>query len=143
MRAPSPDISPSPIHLVLPARPDTIPRVRRAIEHAAAEARLPRTVVDDARLAVTEACTNVVRHAYDPDEAAQPEFEVRVEPAPGTMRVVVEDQGRGLGPSPDDAGPGLGLRLIAVLTSRLEVEPGHTRGTRLSMCFAAGPGRCA
>ena len=128
------------MHLVLPARAEVIPCVRRAVESVAEEARLPREVLDDVRLAVTEARTNVVRHAYDSDESAEPEFEIRLEPAPGAMRVIVEDQGRGLGPSPDASGPGLGLRLIAALASRLEVEPGRARGTRLSMCFAAGLG---
>lgn len=140
MRSSTPDASPAPLRLVLPARPETLSHVRRAVESAGAQARLPRAVIDDMRLAVTEACTNVVRHAYDPGGCTVPEFEVQLDPAPGVMRIVIEDQGRGIGPSPDAAGPGLGLALIASLAARIEVDRGRTRGTRLSMCFAASPG---
>ena len=133
-----PEPIPQPVRLVLPARPETIAEVRRTAEKVAEDARLPRRTIDDIRLAVTEACTNVVRHAYDPGGHADAALAVEIEPAPGALRVVVEDRGRGLGTSPDVAGPGLGLSLIAALASRLEVEPVHGRGTRLSMSFAAG-----
>ena len=139
VRAPVPEPTPKPIRLVLPARPETIAQVRHTAEKVAEDVRLPRRTIDDIRLAVTEACTNVVRHAYEPGGHAEPELEVAIEPAPGALRVVVEDRGRGLGTSTDVAGPGLGLSLIAALASRLEVEPGRGRGTRLSMSFAAGP----
>jgi serine/threonine-protein kinase RsbW len=49
--------------------------------------------------------------------------------------VVVADEGRGIGPSPDTAGPGLGLRLIAALTDTLEIERDLSHGSRLVMRF--------
>ena len=64
---------------------------------------------------------------------------MRVEMLPETdgMQVIVEDRGRGLGPSPDARGPGLGLPLIAALTSQLEVSHGaDERGSRIAMSFA-------
>ena len=61
--------TPSPVRLSLPAQPRNIAVVRRALEAIAEELALPRRLVEDMRLAVTEACTNVVRHAYDGDEA--------------------------------------------------------------------------
>ena len=66
---------------------------------------LDRAVVDDMRLAVTEACTNVVRHAYADEEGT---IDVIVRPSGELLEVVVTDEGRGLGPSPDTAGPGPG-----------------------------------
>lgn len=90
------------------------------------------------RLAVTEACTNVVRHAYTGDEADdQSALRVELRPQPRGMLVVVEDRGRGVGPSPDGGGPGLGLPLIAALTEDLEISSGPgSRGSRVAMSFA-------
>jgi serine/threonine-protein kinase RsbW len=131
--------SPSPVRLSLPAHPHNIAVVRRALEAVADELALPRRVIDDMRLAVTEACTNVVRHAYDDDERESAgAMRVDLLPSERGMQVIVEDHGRGLGPSPDAKGPGLGLPLIATLTSELEVSHGADgRGSRIAMSFTA------
>jgi anti-sigma regulatory factor (Ser/Thr protein kinase) len=130
--------SPSPVRLSLPARARNIAVVRRALEAIAEELALPRRLVEDMRLAVTEACTNVVRHAYSGEEADdQSALRVELRPQLRGMLVVVEDRGRGLGPSPDRAGPGFGLPLIAALTEDLEITTGPgRRGSRVAMSFA-------
>ena len=74
--------------------------------------RLPSDLVDDVKLAVTEACTNVVRHAYAGGDGP---LDVRVEPAEECLTVIVSDQGRGIRPCPESDGAGLGLPLIAAL----------------------------
>ncbi len=130
--------TPSPVRLALPAHARNIAVVRRALEAIAEELALPRRQIEDMRLAVTEACTNVVRHAYTEDEA-QDGGAMRIEllPEEQGMQVIVEDRGRGLGPSPDAGGPGLGLPLIAALTSQLHVTHGaDQRGSRIAMSFA-------
>ncbi len=96
---------------------------------------MPADVVEDVRLAVTEACTNVVRHAYDEGEGA---IDVIVRPATGSLEVVISDEGRGMGPSPDTQGPGLGLPLISALASTVELRPGRRGGSRLAMSFPMG-----
>jgi serine/threonine-protein kinase RsbW len=130
--------SPSPVRLSLPARARNIAVVRRALEAVAEELALPRRLVEDMRLAVTEACANVVRHAYSGEEADdQSALRVELRPQPRGMLVVVEDRGRGVGPSPDRDGPGLGLPLIAALTEDLEITSGPgRRGSRVAMSFA-------
>jgi serine/threonine-protein kinase RsbW len=95
---------------------------------------LPLHIVEDMRVAVTEACTNVVRHAY----TDQGDMSVDVDLSGPGMCVVVEDQGRGIGAGTDSGGPGLGLSLIAALTSEVQIERGRARGSRLSMRFAIG-----
>ena len=130
--------TPAPVRLSLPARARNIAVVRRALEAIAEELALPRRLVEDMRLAVTEACTNVVRHAYSGDEANEPNaLRVELRPRPRAMLVVVEDRGRGVGPSPDSGGPSLGLPLIAALTEELEISHGpDARGSRVAMLFA-------
>ena len=55
--------------LTLPARPENVSVIRHVLGAFAEALRLPDDLVEDLRLAVTEACTNVVRHAYPADRA--------------------------------------------------------------------------
>jgi anti-sigma regulatory factor (Ser/Thr protein kinase) len=119
------------IRLTLPARPENIMLVRHVLTALAEALGLSRGVTDDMRLAVTEACTNVVRHAYDDGGT----IDLVVRPDGEALEVIVADEGRGIGPSPDTAGPGLGLPLIAALTDSLEIDETPSRGSRLIMTF--------
>ena len=120
------------IRLTLPARAENVAVVRHVLGALAEALNLDRAVVDDMRLAVTEACTNVVRHAYGGSEGT---IDVVVRPRGELLEVVVTDEGRGLDPSPDTAGPGLGLALIEALTHSFEVERSDHAGSRLVMSF--------
>jgi anti-sigma regulatory factor (Ser/Thr protein kinase) len=122
----------SDITLTLPARPENISLVRHMIGALGAAIRLPEATVDDMRLAVTEACTNVVRHAYSEDDGR---IEVVIRPDGDAINVIVSDHGRGIGASPDVSGPGLGLSLIAALADRLEIDHAPQKGSRLLMAF--------
>jgi serine/threonine-protein kinase RsbW len=122
----------SDIRLTLPARPENVAVVRHVLGALAEALMLPDDVIEDMRLAVTEACTNVVRHAYEGDEG---KIDVVVRPRGEALEVVVSDAGRGIGPSPDTAGPGLGLPLIAALVDNLEIERRRDHGSRLVMRF--------
>jgi serine/threonine-protein kinase RsbW len=125
------------IRLTLPARPENVAVVRHVVAALAESFALPPKLIEDIRLAVTEACTNVVRHAYTGEEGP---LEVRVEPDPECLTVVVSDRGHGIKPSPDSEGPGLGLPLIAALASSLEIEHSPESGSSLCMSFRAGDG---
>jgi serine/threonine-protein kinase RsbW len=122
----------SDIRLTLPARPENVAVVRHVLGALAGALKLPDDVIEDMRLAVTEACTNVVRHAYQGDEG---KIDVVVRPKGDALEVVVSDAGRGIAPSPDTAGPGLGLPLIAALADTLEIERHRGSGSRLIMRF--------
>ena len=128
----------SDVRLTLPARPENVAVVRHVLGAFAEALQLPDPVIEDMRLAVTEACTNVVRHAYADGEPGP--VEILIRPVGETLQVVVSDQGRGLGPSDDTSGPGLGLPLIAALAHSLEIEPAPPSGSRLRMSFLRRPG---
>ncbi len=121
----------SDIRLTLPARAENIAVIRHVLGALAEALAMPPALVDDMRLAVTEACTNVVRHAYD--ESGEGTIDVVLRPRGDALEVVVADEGRGFGPSPDTSGPGLGMSLIAALADAVEVERGN--GSRLVMRF--------
>jgi anti-sigma regulatory factor (Ser/Thr protein kinase) len=124
----------SDVRLTLPARPENVAVVRHVLGAFAEALRLPVEVVEDVRLAVTEACTNVVRHAYDHADAPGP-LEIIIRPDGEVLDVIVTDRGRGIGPSTDNGGPGLGLPLIAALVDSLEIEHSPRSGSRVAMSF--------
>ena len=129
----------SDVRLTLPARPENVAVVRHVLGAFAEALQLPDAVIEDMRLAVTEACTNVVRHAYADGEPGP--VEILIRPEGEALQVVVSDRGRGIGPSADTAGPGLGLPLIAALAHKLEIDPSGESGSRLRMWFLRSPGR--
>jgi serine/threonine-protein kinase RsbW len=117
----------------LPAVPESVGPLRRAARALAEQCGAPDRVVSDVTLAVSEACTNVVVHAYRDEPGV---LALSAEARDGEMRFVVDDEGAGLTPRADSPGLGLGLPLIAKLTNRFEVLPGpEGRGTRLTMAF--------
>jgi serine/threonine-protein kinase RsbW/stage II sporulation protein AB (anti-sigma F factor) len=84
-------------------------------------------------LAVSEALTNVVVHAYRETEAG----DVRVVACdkPDRLVVVVRDYGGGMVPRADSPGLGLGLPLISTMTDALQIEAADGAGTLLRMHF--------
>jgi serine/threonine-protein kinase RsbW len=131
----------SDVRLTLPARPENVAVVRHVLGAFAEALQLPDPVIEDMRLAVTEACTNVVRHAYADGDPGP--VEILIRPEGDALLVIVSDQGRGLGPSQDTTGPGLGLPLIAALAHSLEIEQAPPSGSRLRMSFLCGSGEGA
>jgi anti-sigma regulatory factor (Ser/Thr protein kinase) len=125
------------IRLTLPARAENVAVVRHVIGALAEALAMPPRMVEDIRLAVTEACTNVVRHAYRGHEGPL-EVMIRPEAEGNCLNVVVSDRGSGIVPNPASEGPGLGLPLIAALTDGLEIDHAPDRGSRLAMSFRAG-----
>ena len=121
----------------LPAVPPAVPRLRRAVVAFAAAAGASGAVLELLRLAVSEAVTNVVVHAYV--EAPEP-GEVRVTATVGedSVRVTVADDGRGMVPRLDSPGLGLGLPLIAQSAETLDVHGGAGGGTEIRMTFRLG-----
>jgi serine/threonine-protein kinase RsbW len=122
------------VKLTLPARPENVSVIRHVLGAFAEALRLPDDLVEDLRLAVTEACTNVVRHAYPPEVPGP--VEITITPTEDVVSVVVADHGRGIGSSSDTTGPGLGLPLIAAIADEVELQPVPGGGSRVAMSFA-------
>jgi serine/threonine-protein kinase RsbW len=124
------------IELRVEAHAENLALARLALSGVAATAGASREVVSDLKLAVTEACSNVVRHAYGPDEVC--EIVVRYTVERGAITVEVEDSGGGFEPevpSPAEASlnggrHGMGLMIIRVLSDELDISS-STSGTRV------------
>jgi anti-sigma regulatory factor (Ser/Thr protein kinase) len=87
--------------------------------------------IADVRLAVTEAATNAVVHAY-----AHAEGDLRVTAATheGELAIVIGDTGPGLVEGSDSPGLGAGLSVIATVAERLRIVS-HPGGTEIHMTF--------
>jgi|tagenome__1003787_1003787.scaffolds.fasta_scaffold20949800_4 serine/threonine-protein kinase RsbW len=97
-------------------------------------------------LAVSEAVTNVVLHAYvDRDEPGEVRVcaEVLDDADGGDLRVSVEDDGRGMMPRFDSPGAGMGLPIIGQSSDRYEVRTSLTGGNELCMRFRLAGARTA
>jgi anti-sigma regulatory factor (Ser/Thr protein kinase) len=117
------------------AEPSAVSLARGVLTRFAARSGAPETVCSAVAIAVTEACTNVVSHAYVGRDAPGG-LEVRACVADTVLVVEVADEGRGMVPRVDSPGLGLGLPLIAQTADILEIlEPVEPPGVVLRMRF--------
>ena len=121
-----------------PAEADQVPVARQAVAEYCESCGVPRPLIDDVKLVVTEACTNVVLHAYDNGTRRRVRmFELAAHLETGALLVSVSDQGRGIGAPSLNRGLGLGLRLALQLSGGVQTREGDGGlGTRLTMRFA-------
>ena len=120
----------------MPARPEGVGVVRQALAGMADALDFDPTVLADMKMAVTEACTNVVVHAY---EAKPGRLEVEMLAGEEDLTIVVRDHGAGIQPKPARTAPpalGLGLPLIAALSDAFELRGAAGQGTEVRMTFA-------
>lgn len=120
------------LSLSVAPRADEIGGARRTVRSCAAEFGAANP--DGLAVAVSEAITNAVVHAYV--GLAPTDIDVRVELTADAVVVVVADRGRGMQPRADSPGIGLGLPLIASLSQRFDVAPRPGGGTSLTLWFA-------
>ncbi len=121
----------------LPADATNIGPLRRGCAAYAADHGLRGHEVTDLELAVGEALSNVVMHAYR-FHGTPGHMRVQVWCADGHVVVAVSDDGAGFAPRTDSPGAGLGLRLIDAVADGVEIRPADGgRGTAVSMAFRA------
>jgi serine/threonine-protein kinase RsbW len=117
----------------LPARAENVAVVRHAIAGLAERIGMDEAAIADLKTVVTEACMNVVVHAYPEGEPGL--LEIEAVPDLDGLTVAVRDFGRGISPRPGVDRPSLriGLALIAALSSSFEIRGGVERGTEIRM----------
>lgn len=122
------------MELALSARAENIAIVRHALGGFGEAFAVPESKLADIRLAVTEACANVVVHAY-PDGDEGP-MEVLAGMNERELTVLVRDWGAGIRPRSDSPGLGLGLSLIAALAEKVQLGHDDEEHTEVRMTFA-------
>ena len=92
--------------------------------------------LNDIRTAVTEACNNVVLHAYEGEEGA---LEVEIYALRDAIDVVVRDHGSGIRPripGVHNGASGIGVPVIQALAQSVEFSSVEDEGTEVQMRFA-------
>lgn len=120
-----------------PAVPESVGAVRTTVVRFARGAGVPEHTVDAVVLAVSEAATNVVLHAYA-EAQAEGDMEVTVALAGQELWVMVTDAGSGLQPHRDSPGLGLGLAIIARVADGVDLVKPSGGGLEVRMRFAIG-----
>jgi anti-sigma regulatory factor (Ser/Thr protein kinase) len=120
----------------LPAVPGSLALVRQLLGGVAEVVQVPDGALDDLKVAVTEACTNVVLHAYE-GVAERGPILVDIWHRASRLVVRVSDAGTGMVPRLDrrSAGLGLGLRLMTMLTAEVRIVTNPGKGTAVWMTF--------
>jgi serine phosphatase RsbU (regulator of sigma subunit)/anti-sigma regulatory factor (Ser/Thr protein kinase) len=120
------------LELTAPAVPSELRRLRDAVVAFAAD--LPDIDAGEVRLAVGEACANVIVHAYRmvPESG---DIRIRALIIDGRLTVEVRDDGCGPVPRNDSPGLGLGLPLMSRVTRELQILDREPHGTLVRLMF--------
>jgi serine/threonine-protein kinase RsbW len=122
------------VRLTIPAKPEYITLCRLALTGLSRLRPLADETLADLKLALTEACTNSIKHAYDNGEGT---VEITYELSGDALAIEVSDQGRGFehepaAPADDDLSEGgLGIAIIQAVADEFEVGPREGGGSRL------------
>jgi serine/threonine-protein kinase RsbW len=132
------------VTLTFPAKPDYLVLSRLALSGLARVYPFDPDVLADLKLAITEACGNAVRHAYE-DEAENRPVTVSFQVDGDTLEIMVADHGSGLESTdqdwsmPDEPESGMGLAIIRAVVDELDVSRGEDgRGTIVRMTKSLG-----
>lgn len=120
-----------PISLKIPSRAEYVLLARLVVSQVGEMAGFEQHDVYDLKLAITEAATNVIRHA------AVDSFEIEYRALPGAVEITVRDTGEGFEAEDFTGDPGVdggfGLAVIRSLVDEVVLESTAGGGTRLRM----------
>ena len=116
-----------------PASPETVGIIRSEIAALARDCGLQDAAISDVKLAVTEAATNAIQHAYGDGPAG--DVAATACTATGVLRIVISDDGHGVFPRVNSPGLGLGLPLIAAVAKSFKMVSKPEGGTEMQITF--------
>lgn len=123
------------VRLTIPARAEYITLGRLALTGLSRLRPFSEELLADLKLALTEACSNSVRHAYD--DGAEGHVEIVYELRSDRVVIEVSDEGEGFDPgaassSDELSESGLGIAIIRAIADEVEIgaRPGG-KGSRL------------
>ncbi len=133
------------LHLDLPAEVASLTTIRRELRGWLARLDLLPDDQDGVHMAVVEAVTNAIEHAYPPDHRGTIEFDLCVHPD-GQLECLVTDHGSWRAPDPAAADRGNGLMVAEHMVDQLQIShpaspdrgPAGAAGTVVRMLHRIG-----
>jgi serine/threonine-protein kinase RsbW len=123
------------VRLELESRPECITLVRSMLAGLGEFLELDPELLDDLKTAISEACNNVVLHAYGGKPGP---LIMSLAINADSFEVLVRDRGSGIQRvSPADNRMGVGLAVISALANRAEFQSAPGEGTEVRMSFGA------
>ena len=125
------------VRLRLSNRAENVLLVRQALSGLAEAVGLDPIALNDVSTAVTEACNNVVLHAYGGGEGA---LEIDLSTTSTGLDATVRDHGSGIKPgvkAAEEVSGGIGLPVIQALSDSVEFRDVPGGGTEVAMHFEA------
>jgi anti-sigma regulatory factor (Ser/Thr protein kinase) len=128
------------VELTLPAEPESVVLARQMVRGLVDHLGWGDESRNDVSIAVTEACTNAVLHAYPEGRG---EYGVSAWVAPERLVVSVRDQGQGISPRVESAaaGLGLGLPLMLAIADEVSFTSDAEGATEVRLSFSPMPER--
>jgi len=121
----------------VPGKPEYVGTVRIAVAHAAGHAGFDIEAIDDIKVAVSEACTNIVCHAHKTQDF---NYDVILELGDKGLTVTVRDFGVGFNmkkykePIPGEPQEsGLGIFIIKALMDEVDIDSAPGSGATIRM----------
>lgn len=122
---------------VYPAQPTHLAEIRRDVADAATGCGADESALLRIGLAVSEAATNAIRHAYR-DRTPAGDVHVLVNHFDDFLDVSICDDGTGIVPGSVSPGMGLGLSLMAHEATSFEIRTSPEDGTEVVLRFRIG-----
>ena len=123
-------------HREVDAEPAVVGELRRGVADFANAHGAGRDAINNMALAVSEAVTNAIIHAFVGRERGR--VSITAEAGDGCVLVRVLDDGRGMTPHPESPGLGLGLTMMASMATRCDIREGPAGvGTEVRLAFDA------
>ena len=121
----------------VPGKPEYVGTVRMAIAHIASHAGFDIEAIDDIKVAVSEACTNIICHAYKTTDFT---YDVIFDMGSNGITITIKDFGEGfntencLESAPEELRKsGLGLFIIKALMDEVDINSMPGSGANIRM----------
>jgi PAS domain S-box-containing protein len=129
--------TPAPLTRSFPAEPLSLAENRRALRVWLGSAGADPDTINDLLVAMNEAVTNAIEHAYRPGETGTVHLDADLDTS-GVLRIAVRDNGRWLHTGSSPAHRGRGLKLMRALADAVDVVTG-TEGTTVRLTRTVTP----
>jgi serine/threonine-protein kinase RsbW len=124
----------------IPAKPELLSTVRLTISGLASQMNFSEESIEDIKVAVSEACTNVVQYAY-PKKNSNNLIFITIKQRPKNLEITIKDNGKGF----DHKNPptraihdkdihlGLGIVFMKNLMDKVEIDSKPNKGTIVTL----------